>query len=234
MATVNQRADEMVDVPDQAETAAITTDKQCQILNGAAAVFARDGYEGASMSRIAAEAGVSKGTLYNYFTCKAELFAEYVHRDCTRRVALVFDDLDYAGLPERTLAEVGRRMITMLVSEHALVMHRMVVAEAEKFPELARSFYQSGPAPAVAHLAAYLRHISMAGLLDLPDPEFAAEQFFALIQTRLYMKRQLRLTMVPSAVQIDHVVDGAVRLFTRGYAPARCGPAADQPARSRE
>ena len=46
----------------------------------------------------------------------------------------------------------------------------------------------------------------------------AAEQFFALIQTRLYMKRQLRLTGVPSAAQIDHVVESAVRLFLRGYA----------------
>ena len=217
MATPTHLQSETMAMPEVMEDAAFVTHKQGQILNGAAVVFARDGYEGASMSRIAAEAGVSKGTLYNYFTCKAELFADYVQRDCSRRVALVFDDLDYEAPAELTLAEVGRRMITMLVSEHALVMHRMVVAEAEKFPELARSFYQSGPAPAVAHLAAYLRHISAAGRLDVPDPEFGAEQFFALIQTRLYLRRQLRLTMVPSAAQIDHVVDEAVRLFTKGY-----------------
>ncbi len=195
------------------------TVKAGQILNGAARVFAQDGYEGASMSRIAAEAGVSKGTLYNYFACKAELFADYVRRDCTRRIAMVFDDLDYARSPEQTLGEIGRRMITMLVSEAALVMHRMVVAEAEKFPELARSFYHAGPAPAVAHLSAYLRHVSADGRLAVADPEFAAEQFFALIQTRLYLKRQLRLTALPSPAHIDHVVDGAVSLFIKGYAP---------------
>ena len=170
------------------------------------------------MSRIAAEAGVSKGTLYNYFTCKAELFADYVQRECTRRLAQVFDDLDYARSPEDTLGRIGRRMIAMLVSESSLVIHRMVAAEAEKFPELACSFYQAGPAPAVEHLAAYLRHLGEAGRLDVPDPAFGAEQFFALIQTRLYMKRQLRLTGVPSAAQIDHVVESAVRLFLRGYA----------------
>lgn len=202
----------------RAEEAEAPSHKQTQILNGAARVFAQDGYEGASMSRIAAEAGVSKGTLYNYFTCKAELFADYVQRDCGRRVALVFDDLDYDSPPEQMLSQIGRRMITMLVSEHALVMHRMVVAEAEKFPELARSFYQSGPAPAVAHLAAYLRRCCTDGRLDVPDPEFGAEQFFALIQSRLYMKRQLLLTALPNAAQIDHVVESAVRLFTRGYA----------------
>ena len=195
--------------------------KRVQILDGAARVFAQDGYEGASMSRIAAEAGVSKGTLYNYFTCKAELFADYVQRECAKRVGQVFDDLDYASSPEDTLGRIGRRMIAMLVSEASLVIHRMVVAEAEKFPELACSFYQAGPAPSVAHLAAYLRHWSQDGRLDVPDPAFGAEQFFALIQTRLYMKRQLRLTEVPSAAQMDHVVEGAVRLFLRGYAPGK-------------
>ncbi len=193
--------------------------KRVQILDGAARVFAQDGYEGASMSRIAAEAGVSKGTLYNYFTCKAELFADYVQRECTKRLGQVFDDLDYTRSPADTLGRIGRRMIAMLVSESALVIHRMVVAEAEKFPELACSFYQAGPAPAVEHLAAYLRHLGTEGMLDLPDPVFGAEQFFALIQTRLYMKRQLRMTDVPSAAQMDHVVESAVRLFLRGYAP---------------
>ena len=201
-----------------AEGGDAASNKRIQILDGAARVFAQDGYEGASMSRIAAEASVSKGTLYNYFTCKAELFADYVQRDCTRLLTQIFDDLDYARAAEETLAQIGRRMIAMLVSEAALVMHRMVVAEAEKFPELACSFYQAGPARAVENLAAYLRHLNAEGRLDVPDAVFGAEQFFALIQTRVYMKRQLRLAEMPSPAQIDHVVESAVRLFLRGYA----------------
>ena len=51
-----------------------TPEKRAQILRGAAEVFAADGYQGASMARIAAVAGVSKGTLYNYFDTKAALF----------------------------------------------------------------------------------------------------------------------------------------------------------------
>jgi len=191
--------------------------KESQILNGAAQVFARDGYEGASMSRIAAEAGVSKGTLYNYFTSKAELFAAYVHRDCTRWIAVLFDDLDHAQPPEETLFRIGRRIFTMLVSEPSLVMYRMVIAEAEKFPELAETFYAAGPAPATSHLAEYLRRTTAEGRLLVTDPDFAAEQFFALMQTKLCMKRRLRLIGIPSEAQIDHVVNGAVTLFMRAY-----------------
>ena len=58
-------------------------EKRAQILAGAAAVFAADGYEGASMARIAAVAGVSKGTLYNDFDSKAALFTAYVEENAT-------------------------------------------------------------------------------------------------------------------------------------------------------
>ena len=195
----------------------VASSKESQILDGAAAVFARDGFEGASMSRIAAQAGVSKGTLYNYFTGKAELFAAYMHRDCARWIGLIFDDLDPATPPDETLRHIGRRMFAMLLSEHSLVVYRMVVSEAEKFPELARSFYAEGPARAMCHLSAFLARISLEGRLAVPDPDFAAEQFFALIQTQLSMKRRLHLIPMPSESQIEHVVDRAVDLFLRGY-----------------
>ncbi len=191
--------------------------KESQILNGAARVFERDGYEGASMSRIAAEAGVSKGTLYNYFTSKAELFAAYIHRDCARWIALVFDDLDPATPAEDALRQVGRRMFAMLLSEPALVMYRMVVAEAQKFPELAQSFYREGPARSVGHLAEFIRRTAAEGRLRVDDPDFAAEQFLALIQTHLSMKRRLHLIGMPSEEEIEHVVDGAVHLFMKTY-----------------
>jgi len=191
--------------------------KESQILDGAALVFAHDGYEGASMSRIAAMAGVSKGTLYNYFTSKADLFAAYMHRECSRWIAVVFDDLDPASPPQDTLAQIGRRMTTMLLSEPALVMYRMVVAEAEKFPDLAETFYAGGPARSMKHLAAFLNDMKSQGRLRVQDADFAAEQFFALIQTQLCMRRRLRLIDMPSQAQIEHVVTCAVDLFMRGY-----------------
>ncbi len=195
--------------------------KERQILDGAAFVFARDGYEGASMSRIAAEAGVSKGTLYNYFTSKAELFSAYVRRECNRSIATMFEEFDNSMAPADALPQIGVRMFRMLLSETALTMYRMVVAEAEKFPELASAFYAEGPARSVAHLANYLRGAAAEGMLRLDDPEFAAEQFFALIQTHLCMKRRLRLIAMPSQSELEHVIGQAVRMFLSTYGAAR-------------
>jgi AcrR family transcriptional regulator len=173
------------------------------------------------MSRIASEAGVSKGTLYNYFTSKAELFSAYVRRECNRSIATMFQAVDTSMAPVEVLTQIGVSMFRMLLSETALTMYRMVVAEAEKFPELARAFYAEGPARAVAHLAAYLRGAAAKGTLRLEDPEFAAEQFFALTQTHLCMKRRLRLISMPSQSELEHVIGQAVRMFLSTYGVLR-------------
>ena len=191
--------------------------KESQILSGAAAVFARDGYGGASMSRIALEAGVSKGTLYNYFNSKAELFSAYMHRNCTRWIDRAFDDLGTTVPPDEMLRRIGRCMFAMLMTGAALETYRMVVAEAEKFPSLAQSFYDEGPARALEQLSDYLCQTASEGRLAVQDADFAAEQFFALVQTQLLMKRRLHLIGMPSDAQIEQVVDGAVRLFMKGY-----------------
>jgi AcrR family transcriptional regulator len=191
--------------------------KERQVLDGAAAVFARDGYEGASMSRIAAEAGVSKGTLYNYFAGKAELFSAYVHRDCSRTISLMLDDLARDETPESTLRRLGRRIIEVSLSAEGLAMYRMVIAEAEKFPELAATFYAAGPARAIRHLSDWIGDMCAQGRLRVDDADFAAEQIFGLMQTRLCIQRRLGLIDGASESEIDRVVDGAVTVFMRAY-----------------
>ncbi len=187
------------------------------MLEGAATVFARDGYEGASMSRIAAEAGVSKGTLYNYFNGKAELFSAYVHRECNSSIALMLDDLDRDETPDATLRRLGRRMVEVLISTEGLAMYRMVIAEADKFPELAQAFYAAGPARLIRHLSEWIEEMCRQGRLRVDDPEFAAEQIFGLMQTKLCIRRRLGLIEGASDAEIDRVVDGAVHVFLRAY-----------------
>jgi len=204
--------------PDGPQTGGSEAGKRQQILTGAACVFGQDGYEGASMSRIAAKAGVSKGTLYNYFPGKAELFTAHVQASCGRLLAQVFEDLDPEAPLEPTLTRIGQRMAALIMSDAAMVMHRIVISEAEKFPALAQVFYEAGPARGIAQLAAYLRRATDRGLLAVADPEFAAEQFNALLQTKMAMRRQLRLSGQPTGAEINRVVEAGVRLFIRGYA----------------
>lgn len=200
------------------EAEALSPEKQQQILRGAGAVFAREGYEGASMSRIALEAGVSKGTLYNYFTSKAELFGAYVQQECSQKLATVFEGWAEGLDPACALRVIGERVVRMIVSPIGLTMYRVVVSEAGKFPELARVFYDAGPAQALRQMSSWLAAQHRQGTLAVADPTFAAEQFFALCQTRLAMQCRLQLVHEVSDEAVAEVVAASVRMFLRTYA----------------
>jgi TetR/AcrR family transcriptional repressor of mexJK operon len=199
---------------------ALSPEKRTQILAGAASVFAADGYEGASMAKIAAVAGVSKGTLYNHFDSKAALFTAYVGETCTQTLARVFDSANHDGDPAEVLRGIGKRMVQMMLSEVGLSIYRVVIAEAAKFPDLAQAFFEAGPARAIAFMAGWLAEETRRGRLSVPDPAFAAEQFFNLCQTRLVLRRRLEMLPDPPESDIDGVVEASIMMFLRTY---RCG-----------
>ncbi|MGI4956974.1 MAG: TetR/AcrR family transcriptional regulator [Janthinobacterium lividum] len=186
-------------------------------MDGAEIVFTECGYEGASMSRIALRASVSKGTLYNYFTSKSELFAAFVEQKTTATLCQVFEPLDSPDDPATTLHQIGLRMVEVVLSPGSLVLYRIVVSEAGEFPQLAQIYWESGPERAIAHMSAWLARQMQAGRLREADPAFAAEQFFALCQTRYTMKRRLQLILETSAEEVEMVVASAVRLFLDSY-----------------
>ncbi len=205
------------------EPEALSPEKQRQILEGAGCVFAREGYEGASMSRIAAEAGVSKGTLYNYFASKAELFGAFVQVECGRSLATVFEERVEGLEPEAALNLLGRQVVRMMISPVGLMLYRVVVSEAAKFPELARAFYEAGPHPALGRMERWLEAQDARGALRVPDPRLAAEQFFSLCQTRLGLLCRLQLVRVATDEAVAEVVDAAVQMFLRSYGSAGRG-----------
>jgi len=195
----------------------LSREKRGAILEGAGRVFASHGYEGASMADITRAAGVSKGTIYHHFTGKAELFGAYVAQQCAANFAPLFDAAQPAGDTASTLRDIGARMVHLLLSPAGLAVDRIVVSEAARFPELARAFYDAGPARAIAGLAAWLSAQVAHGHLALDDPEFAAEQFFSLCQHPAIMRRKLGLAPAMGAAEIARVVDGAVAVFLKAY-----------------
>ena len=195
----------------------LSPEKRAQILKGAATVFAADGYEGASMARIALVAGVSKGTLYNYFDSKAALFTAYVGEKCDHFLAHAFDSVNHGDEPAEVLRGIGKRMVRMMLSDIGLAIYRVVIAEAAKFPDLARGFFESGPARAIGFLADWLAEETRRGRLAVPAPAFAADQFFHLCQTGLVLRRRLEMLSDPTESDIDDVVDASIRMFLRTY-----------------
>lgn len=207
--------------------AALSAEKRSAILDSARDAFAERGYEGASMSGITRAAGVSKATVYHHFNSKAELFGAFVERECARMLAqfLGGGDMPQGGAAQ-TLRAIGAGMLDLLTSPVCLMIDRVVTSEAEAFPELAEAFYAAGPQQAITRLAGWLRGQAAAGALAVPDAEFAAEQFFTLVQTRIVLRSRLRMGRA-SPEAAAQVVDAAVAMFLDTYAPRRPGQARD-------
>ncbi len=169
------------------------------------------------MARIAVMAGVSKGTLYNHFDSKAALFSAYVGQKCDENLAHVFDGANHDGDPAEVLRGIGRRMVRMMLSDLGLAIYRVVIAEAAKFPDLARSFFEAGPARATGFMAGWLAEETRRGRLSVADPAFAADQFFNLCQTRIVLRRRLEMLPDPPESDIDEVIEASITMFLRTY-----------------
>lgn len=196
------------------------------IIEVARQLFWEEGYAAASMSSIAARLGGSKGTLYNYFRSKEELFSAYVREECGRFAEGIFD-AEPNGSVEDQLTEIGRRFLSHLMSEWALRTYQLVVSEAHRTPELARAFYEAGPAVGFSRLAAVLEDARDRGEVQVDDCERAAQQFMALCRANLHFRYSLNLIDRPGESDINETVEEAVLTFMARYRAAGAGAAAD-------
>jgi len=191
-----------------------------QVLEGAREVFLAEGFEGAGVDEIARRAGVSKATLYSYFPDKRLLFLEVAKRECLR---LSEDALELMA-PDKPVRDVlsiaARRMGAFFNSDISMSVFRVCVAESERFPELARDFYCSGPALGRARLMEFLDCAARRGDLVIHDVEIAADQFAELCKARIFTDRILGVRGRFSDDELAVIAEEAVETFLARYGRA--------------
>lgn len=189
-----------------------------QILNGAREVFLTMGFDGASMSEIARKAGVSKGTLYVYFTSKEQLFEAITLEERRAQVEGLFtfdsDDHDV----ESALTRLGRGYIKFLSRPGGMSPLRTVISISERMPEIGRQFYESGPMQGAATLCRYLENEVAAGTVAIADCEVAAAQFLESCKATIFWPLLFSAADPPTDERINYVVSIAVRAFLAAYA----------------
>jgi TetR/AcrR family transcriptional regulator of autoinduction and epiphytic fitness len=191
--------------------------KRHQILAGAYRTFMRQGFDATSMDDIAKEAGVSKGTLYVYFDSKERLFQELVREEKERQFPAIFaidpEEQDIRG----ALTRVGQQFARFVTASHVVMASRTIVAMAERMPDIAIEFYDSGPRQCAGQLSEYLEAQMAAGRLAIPDVRLAASQFLDLTQSTLTRPLMFGAAERPSEERIDAVVNSAVDMFLAAY-----------------
>ncbi|MEM5469100.1 TetR/AcrR family transcriptional regulator [Celeribacter marinus] len=188
-----------------------------QVVEGARTVFLRDGYEGASVDDIARESQVSKATLYSYFPDKRVLFIEIASREMKRQADEGAGSLDMTAPPEVLLPIVGRKLIDYMLSDFGLAIFRTAVAESDRFPEVGRKFYESGPMLVRDRITDYLETCIARGELLIDDVPLAAEQFAELCKVRSVLCCTFDMECDFNCAERDRIVASAVRMFMAAY-----------------
>jgi len=181
------------------------------ILDIAHRVFIRDGYAGASMSRIAAEVGGSKTTLYNHFDSKKELFVAVTERETARLLDGVFVVEALGGDFSSRITELARRMLSAMLTDDMVEAYRMIVAEAGRFPEVGHTAYAMAIERGVARLSAFFAGAMAEGSLRRADTALAAQQFIDLASGTLLKKR---VWNVVTSVSTETISGEAQRIAT--------------------
>jgi TetR/AcrR family transcriptional repressor of mexJK operon len=162
--------------------------RETEILTSALGVFLRSGYGASTVDELAAAAQVTKRTLYAYYGDKARLFAAMV-RDLAAAVSLD------ATSDDDTLEVLAARIVSRIHSDELVGLHRLVIAESARFPELALILHRSGDARHIARLAEHLR--AERG----PASEPLAEPLFSLLLGERHRRRLLGIDPAPTPAQ---------------------------------
>jgi AcrR family transcriptional regulator len=207
------------DVPSQPRRGRPRDPERCRrIIEAARGHFDAHGFERASVDAIAADAGVSKMTIYSHFASKEGLFEAAV-RDRTDRVMGGLPGVEALDpkQPEKALLAIGEQFLALAREEDVLGQFRSLYGAAGTQREACRAFYRQGADRLIGDLAAYLRRAVAAGTLNVRRPRQAADLFLSMFLGDGHIRGLLMLEM-PDARENRALLREAVRVFMAAYA----------------
>ncbi|QNQ08218.1 TetR/AcrR family transcriptional regulator [Sphingomonas alpina] len=183
--------------------------------------FFADGYGQTAMSAIASAVGGSKTTLWSYFPSKQDLFAAVVDDIVDQYSSVWMIELDPAGPIEPTLRRFATAMMATILSESIVALHRVVMGEAQRFPELGAMFYERGPQRGRARLATYIGAAMDDGRLRPGDPMVAARQFASMCKSGCFQEMLLGIEGFRNPGSVAQDIDDAIDSFMRAWGAPR-------------
>lgn len=190
--------------------------KRAAILDAAKHLFTRHSFDAVSMDQIAAEAGVSKLTVYSHFGDKESLFGEAVRARCEDQLPVALFQADLPGGPRERLTAIAEAFFALVTSDEAIAVHRTMMTDATD-PHVRELFWASGPQRIKDAFAEFLHSEVDKGDLRIGDIPRAASQFFALIKGEAHMRLLCGLCCSTGPGDPEGHIRATVELFLRAY-----------------
>lgn len=194
------------------------------ILDATLQLYLENGYAGTNTDEIAAVSAVSKQTIYRHFADKDELVREALLSliaAAENQGAESFDALAESNSLRRDLRIFARQHLHDIIQPDIMRIRRRIIAEVDRFPDVAKAWYDAAPKRGHEKLAASFTRLQERGYLRMEDPLLAAEQFNWLILSIPMNRAMFDAGSVTDTSRHAVYADAAVEVFLAAYGTER-------------
>jgi AcrR family transcriptional regulator len=188
------------------------------ITEAARSEFAAKGYAATNVESVARRAGVSTRTLYRLFPNKAALFEAMITERIDRFASLVrlraCDGSNVKAALREALLVCGE----LILDGEVIALQRMILADGEKFPEIAETFYHRAIRRTERTLADWLQAQKERGLINIDDAEAAAGMLLGMLAFQPQRAVLFAHAAPPDREQLERRAEAVAELFLRGSA----------------
>ncbi len=195
-------------------------DRADALLNAATQIFLAEGFERASIDKVASEARVSTRTIYQRYRNKADLLTAVIARLVERDLGALLGSSELGRLPPAEALRLFARTVARSLAEgNAAALFRIVASEARHFPEFGETLRGVTKVRMESALAGYLRQRTDSGELALDDPDRAAALFMQMIRGEIHERCLFGTDEVLAQLDVDGHADYVVEMFLSGALP---------------
>jgi AcrR family transcriptional regulator len=201
-----------------AEGSAKPRAKEQEVLDVATDYFLKHGYQGASINAMARSSGISKESIYRYFSSKKQLFEAVIGRELIeyqnklRRLDGTLETMDL----REALETIAETVLGVIMTDRTLALRRLIFEEATRSPDVGQHYYKIGPEQAFSALE---RLITSHGADTEFDAKALSRHFLALISWRVVLERECAVCAAPTRAEtrkwVESVVDDFMKAFLR-------------------
>lgn len=190
--------------------------KEQEVLDVATDYFLEHGYQGASINAMARSSGISKESIYRYFSSKKQLFEAVIGRELAEYQA----GLRRLLSAEKTMSlhdaliKIAETVLGVVTTDRALALRRLIFDEARRSPDVGQHYYRIGPEHAFAAIEEIFK--SHRAESDL-DSASLSRHFLGMISWRMILQRECAVIPAPTRAEICAQVESIVSDFTKAF-----------------
>lgn len=195
-----------------------STDKRQEVLDVASRYFLSHGYDGASINEMARRSGISKESIYRYFSSKAALFEAVIDKELEEyreRLNTLNLSAQTLGMRE-ALITTAETILSVLTSDRTLAMRRLIFQQSSHSREIGQHYFEIGPRQAYQKLQAFFAEYG--DKTDF-DPHKLSDYFVAMVLHKTMLERECGLQKAVTSSQLrelaEPVVDDFIKAFFR-------------------